>query len=194
MTADGFSGAARRGWLLAGRSDSPGTDAPAASPPSEPTSHLPPPRTPPGPSWVYFAGVAVVLVLLLGAFLFFFVLPAHHPAPAGSSGDVIVASGHDYDVFVDQSSIVSFSLNGTTTLSGAFTTTYGITAYILTNSEYASYSHYGNVSAYEWTSGQVTSGSISESLPAGSWNLAFIDVTNQATSVLITSPITLTPS
>ncbi|MCI4326698.1 MAG: hypothetical protein L3K16_03560 [Thermoplasmata archaeon] len=103
-------------------------------------------------------------------------------------------AGHSYDVFVGQSSIISFTLNGSTTLSGAFTTTYGITAYVLTNQEYASYAHYGNVSAYDWTSGQVTSGSISETLPTGSWNLAFIDVTSQATSVLLTSPVTLTPA
>jgi hypothetical protein len=179
----------------AGTDPSAGPDGGPARSAGEPTGHLPPRRSSGTPNWVYLVAVAIVLVVLLGGFLYVFVLPARHSdsTPSGS-GVVLVPSGHDYDVFVSQSSIISFTLNGTTTLSGAFTTTYGITAYVLTNQEYASYSHYGNVSAYEWSSGEVSSGTISESLPAGSWNLAFIDVTSQATSVLITSPIALTPT
>jgi len=165
---------------------------PAAAP--EPTSHLPPRRSEGTPSWLYFVAVAVVLVIVLAAFVFVFVLPARHHGAPTPDGTVLAPAGHSYDVFVGQSSIISFTLNGSTTLSGAFTTTYGITAYVLTNQEYASYAHYGNVSAYDWTSGQEMSGSISETLPIGSWNLAFIDVTSQATSVLITSPVTLTPA
>jgi hypothetical protein len=161
---------------------------------SESTQHLPPQKRPQTASWVFLALVAVVLVVLLGVFLFVFVLPAHHGGNPTPSGTVLAPAGQDYDVFVSQSSVISFTLNATTILSGSFTTTYGITAFVLTNQAYANYSHYGSVSSYEWSSGQVSSGTISESLPAGSWNLAFIDVTAQATSVLITSPITLTPA
>ena len=159
---------------------------------AEPTGHLPPRRSSSAPNWLYLVAVAVVLVVVLAGFVFFFVLPSRHHSANAPPGTVLAAAGQDYDVFVGQSSIISFTINGSTTLGGSFTTTYGITAYVLTNQEYASYSHYGNVSAYDWTSGQVPSDTISELLPAGSWNLAFIDSTSQATSVLITSPVTLT--
>jgi hypothetical protein len=51
--------------------------------------------------------------------------------------------------------------------------------------------HSGNVSASQWASGPVHTGTISDRLPAGTWNLAFVDSTSQATSVYISSPITL---
>ena len=115
---------------------------------SESTEHLPPQKRPQTASWVFLALVAVVLVVLLGVFLFVFVLPAHHGGNPTPSGTVLAPAGQDYDVFVSQSSVISFTLNATTILSGSFTTTYGITAFVLTNQAYANYSHYGSVSSY----------------------------------------------
>ena len=142
-------------------------------------------------STVYMVLVAVALLVVAGVFVAEFVLPGRaHPAPA-TSGTVLVPAGHSYDVFAAQSSNVAFDIASTQTLRGAFSTTFGITVYVMTNVQYQSYVHSGNVTGSQWASGEVHSGTIDDSLPAGSWNLAFIDLTPQATSVLITTPVTI---
>ncbi|MCI4325543.1 MAG: hypothetical protein L3K00_06660 [Thermoplasmata archaeon] len=158
----------------------------------EPVSHLPARATPARKSPMYLAVVVVVAVLVIAGVLVVFVAPhlEHHPS---SNGLILVAAGHSYDVFAAQDADVSFTLNATTTLSGAFTTTYGITVFVLDTVQYGAYVHTGHVNSSQWASGEVSSGTISDQLPAGSWNLAFIDTNVQATSVYISSPITLTP-
>jgi hypothetical protein len=135
--------------------------------------------------------VLVVLLVAAAVFVAVFVLPSRaHPPPA-STGTVLVAQGHSYDVFASQSSSVAFSIGSAQTLHGAFSTTFGITVYVMTNSELDSFVHSGNVTGSQWASGEVHSGTLDVSLPAGDWNLAFIDQTTQATSVLVTTPITI---
>ncbi len=168
------------------------SEVPRHSGKPEPVSHLPARPQSPRKSPMYLAVVVVVAVLVIAGIVVVFVATrlGHHPA---SNGLVLVAAGHSYDVFAEQDAVVSFTLNTTTTLNGGFTTTYGITAFVLDNAQYGAYVHAGEVNSSQWASGEVNSGTISDQLPAGSWNLAFIDTNGQATSVYISSPITLTP-
>jgi hypothetical protein len=174
----------------AGGSEGPTGSTDSAIPGS--VSHLPALAKPPRKGQMYLAVVVVVAVLVLAGVLVVFVAPrlAHHPP---TNGTTLVAAGQSYDVFSGQDAAISFTLNATTTLSGSFTTTYGITAYVLDIAQYDNYAHNGNVTSSQWASGEVNSGSISDQLTAGSWNLAFIDTNAQATSVYISAPITLTP-
>jgi hypothetical protein len=141
-------------------------------------------------SAVYMALVVVAMVVVVAVFVTIFVLPgrAHAPPP---SGTVLVSSGHSYDVFGGQWSSVSFSIATSQTLRGAFSTTFGITAYVMTNVQYQQFVHSVNVTGYQWASGEVHSGSVHDSLPPGSWVLAFIDLNTQSTSVLITADVTI---
>jgi hypothetical protein len=141
-------------------------------------------------SSVYMALVVVALVVVVAVFVSVFVLPgrAHAPAP---SGTVLVPSGHSYDVFGGQWSAVSFNIATTQTLRGEFSTSFGITAYVMSSVQYQEFVHSVNVTGYQWASGEVHSGTIDDSLPPGSWDLAFIDLNAQSTAVLITSPITI---
>jgi hypothetical protein len=141
---------------------------------------------------IYLAVVVVVAILVVAGIVVVFVAPrlAHH---ASTDGVTLAPVGQSYDVFAGQDAVISFTLNATTTLSGAYTTTYGITAYVLDTTQYEAFVHAGNVTSSQWASGEVNSGSISDQLTAGSWNLAFIDLNPQATSVYISGAITLTP-
>jgi hypothetical protein len=142
---------------------------------------------------VYLAVVVVALVLVVAGFLAVFVLP-HLGHSSTKPGVTLVDAGHSYDVFSGQDAVVSFTVNSTTTLSGAFTTTFGITAYVMDPSNYGAFVHSGNVTASQWSSGEVSSATISDQLPAGTWILAFIDSKTQATSVYVSSAITLAPA
>ena len=142
-------------------------------------------------SALYMALVVVALLVVAAVFVAVFVLPARSHPPSTPPGTLLVPEGHSYDVFAAQSSNVAFSIGSEQTLRGAFSTTFGITAYVMTNAQYQSYVHSGNVTGSQWASGEVHSGTLDVSLPAGSWNLAFIDLTPQATSVLVTTPITI---
>jgi hypothetical protein len=140
---------------------------------------------------VYMAVVVVVLIVVVAGFVAAFVLPRlHHPA-SSPPGTVLIPSGTSYGVFIGQSAGDSFDLNDTETVSGAFTTTYGVQAFVLTTVDYDHYARYGNVTSYDWTSGQVTSGSFNVQLGPGNWEVAFIDFKPQATDVLITSNVVL---
>jgi hypothetical protein len=167
-----------------GRDDPP--SAPGSYPSPEAASHLPPLAKPPRKGMIYLAVVVVVAILVVAGIVVVFVAPrlAHH---ASTDGVTLAPVGQSYDVFAGQDAVISFTLNATTTLSGAFT------AYVLDTTQYEAFVHTGNVTSSQWASGEGNSGSISDQLTAGSWNLAFIDLNPQATSVYISGAITLTP-
>jgi hypothetical protein len=53
----------------------------------------------------------------------------------------------------------------------------------------------GSVAGYEWTSGQVWRGTISYTLPAGDWDLVFLDTKRYgSTGVAVTTAVVLTPT
>jgi hypothetical protein len=142
---------------------------------------------------LYLGLVAVALVVVVVLFVTLFVLPHRNAGtPPPPAGTVLVPAGHSYDVFGGQSASDSFTLATGGTLHGAFESSYPITAFVLTDEQYHVYAHSGNVTSYQWASGSVTSYTIDASLPAGSWNLAFIDLNVQSTSVLVTTDIVVT--
>lgn len=158
-----------------------------------PASGAPSPRRSSSRQTLGLVAIVVVVLVVLAVFVWAFVLPrTHHPSSNGSTGTVLMPSGTSYAVFADQSSAVAFQLSGGGTISGAFTTTYGVSAFVMTPTEYFDYLHNASIGGYDWTSGQVaqeTTTTFSVSLPAGGWEFAFIDVKSQATDVLITSNV-----
>lgn len=86
--------------------------------------------------------------------------------------------------------------NSTWTISGTFTASNGIDAYIMTSAEYSTWGGSGEPSAYEWTSGSgVTSGTINTYLSQGTYYFVW-ENTNiiTPTSVDVTSNVVATPS
>ena len=78
-------------------------------------------------------------------------------------------------------------------LSGGFTASNGISAYVMTSAEYAAWGGSGQPSSYFWTSGSVSSGSINTNVPDGTYYFVW-DNTNFLTSssVSITSNVVAT--
>ena len=91
---------------------------------------------------------------------------------------------------------VALTSNSSWTISGTFTATNGITAYVMTSSEYSAWGGSGSPSSYYWTSGtNIASGSISTVLPAGTYYFVFDNTHSySSTSVQITSNIVATAS
>jgi hypothetical protein len=143
-------------------------------------------------STIYMAAVAIALIVVVGVFVTMFVIPRAHPHATGSNGTLLVAQGHAYDVYGGQASSVSFTATAPSTVHGSFQTTFGITIFLLTGSQYHTWIRTGNVSESQWASGDLSSGSLSIPVPSGLWNLAFIDLKTQSTSVYVTSDIVLT--
>lgn len=143
--------------------------------------------------WISVAIVAILAIMLLSAYLF--TSGFHHPGHGTTTGKTLVPSGYSYEAIVGQFESVGFTLNATERMTGAFSTTYGAAVYVMTSAEYEQAVRSGNITTYQWGSGDVHSGSIVDTISAGVWSLVFTDPNEaQSSSVLITTAITLTPS
>jgi hypothetical protein len=133
------------------------------------------------------AGVAIVIVgvVVLGG--------TYHPV-AGSSTETIAPVGWSatslpYGQFGD----VPFITDSTENITGAFETANTISVYLMTAAQFASLVKDAILSGYEWTSGQVWNGTISYTLPAGEWDLVFLNTNPYGSSgVAITTAVVLT--
>ncbi len=105
---------------------------------------------------------------------------AHRGSPVSASKVLIPADSY-YKLPADQFSAVAFIATEQSTLSGTFTSTAGINVYTMTPAEVVSLARTGLVSDYSWTSGHLanlTVTNLSVSVPAGSWNLVFLNTDN----------------
>jgi hypothetical protein len=143
--------------------------------------------------------VAVVLVVLVlaasGAF--------SPKAPSSNNGPpppaivTVVTSGTVWNLngnYYEAVGPIDLTSNSSWIISGSFTASNGITAYVMTSSEYSAWGGSGSPSAYYWTSGpSVTSGSVNTILPSGTYYFVW-DNTNifTSTSVQITSNVIAT--
>lgn len=132
--------------------------------------------------------VALVIVIVLVGF--------YHPGAGGTgTGTVLAASGTSWGIQGNQYQAVDFSVSSPVHLSGAFTTTYNVTAYLFTAANYLNFTKTGVVPGYQWTSGVESGGTLSVEVPSGAWALVFVDPNPaQATNVLITSTIEISAS
>jgi hypothetical protein len=171
----------------------PGSSNEVPAPVSTATS--PAQRTRRRPQWIYLVVVVVVvviailLVLMPGGLL--------RPASTGSSTDTttLAQSGWNsnslpYGQFAD----ISFVAKSTSAINGSFLTVNTIQAYVMNDSDFRTLAIKDVVAGYQWTSGDVWSGWINDTVSAGSWNLVFVNQDYYTSSgVAASSPITLTP-
>ena len=150
--------------------------------------------------------VVVVVVLVAALIVGLWVLSASSSAPSSGGGGnnlpppvTVATSGTVWPLSAGQYEYlgpVSLSTGASSwSTSGSFTASNGITAYILTSSQFQSYSG-GTPSSYYWTSGQASSGSVNANgLPPGTYYFVW-DNTNliYSSSVQITANIVCSPS
>jgi hypothetical protein len=182
--------------------------AQSAPPPQGWAPAPPPPITPPPKSRtaLYVAGAVVVSVVLVALVLA--ASGAFSPkAPSSNNGPpppppaivTVVTSGTVWNLnagYYEDVGPIDLTSNSSWTISGSFTASNGITAYVMTSSEYSAWGGSGSPSAYYWTSGSsVTSGSVNTNLPSGTYYFVW-DNTNSftSTSVQITSDVIATAS
>ena len=93
-----------------------------------------------------------------------------------------------------QFAAVLFTTTVTDNISGAFISTDTITAFIMNDTDFHHLAVWDVVIGYQWTSGQVWSGTVNDTIPAGGWNLVFQDTLRGGTSgVAVTTAVVLTP-
>ncbi len=146
-----------------------------------------------GRSWHYAViAVAIVVTLIVAAF----VLTGgfHHSSPSTAPGLTLAPDGDQIAIAPAQLVGLTFSANSTVTLTGSYWTTYNVSAYIMTSADFSHYLRTLKATSYEWTSGYVKFGAISQVLDAGSWVLVFIAPTYHATQVGVTSTISVNPA
>lgn len=160
-------------------------------------------------------GIIVVVVLVLGGMIIGLGLlnnsgsnnsspttppPTNNPTPPPPPATVAIASqGTVWNLnagYYESIGPVDLTSNSTWTISGTFTASNGIDAYVMTSSEYSSWGGSGSPTGYYWTSGSgVTSGSVNTNLPNGIYYFVF-ENTNliTSTSVDVTTTIIATAS
>jgi hypothetical protein len=146
--------------------------------------------------WLY-AIVAGLVVISAAAGAYLLTGGFHRSDAPAPSNEILGEVGIQTTIDAGQYLGITFSADSNATVSGTFWTTYNISAYLMTSGEYAGLVKSGNgtIPGYVWTSGHVTSGAIDQSLPPGSWVLAFLNSNPaQATELLFTSNIVLAPS
>ena len=120
-------------------------------------------------------GALVVVLIIVAA-----VLSAPTSSTLISSGTVdTIYAGHAYSYKI--------SLSNQATVSGTISATNGITIYIMNPTSYAQFNSSGSVSSYVFTTGHVSSGTISTVLPAGTYYLVL-----ENTNLITTSSVTFT--
>jgi len=168
-----------------------------------------PPPVPPKSRAVLYAVIAVIVVALVavGALTAFGVFtpkspgnstgPPYTPPPPATV--TVVTSGTVWNLNAgsyEPVGPIDLTSNSSWTMSGTFSATYGITAYVMTSGEYSAWGGFGTPSAYYWTSGpSVTSGSVNTNLPSNTYYFVW-DNTNIfiSTSVQITGNVVATAS
>jgi len=186
--------------------------APQAPPPYLPVPPYAAPPPPPKKSRTALYAVVAVVVVIVVVLITLAASGVFSPkAPASNSSPpppppppvivTVVTSGTVWNLNAGNYEYVGpidLTSNSSWTISGSFTATNnGITAYIMTSSQYSAWG--GSLSppsAYYWTSGpSVTSGSFNTILPSGTYYFVWVN-TNiiTSTSVQITSNVIATSS
>ncbi len=143
-----------------------------------------------------YVGVAVAIAVV--AIVLAYALTAGFQHTSGPAAQVILPHGTTYALGGGQSTGITMTVSTTSVLRGTFQTGAWVTLYRMTLTEYASLVKSGNVSGYEWTSGQISSQSyynLSVSIPVGSWVVVFANPSpTLPIAVTFLTDVTLTPT
>lgn len=124
-----------------------------------------------------FVGIGALVIVLI-------IVAAALSAPTSST---IVSSGTVDTIYAGHIEVYKFSLSNQATVSGTVSATNGITIYIMNPTSYAQFNSSGSASSYAYTTGHVSSGTISTVLPAGTYYLVL-----ENTNLVTTSSVTFT--
>jgi hypothetical protein len=141
--------------------------------------------------------VVVVVVILLVAIIALGLFAAHVASTLQPNNVTVVSAGTVWNLpagYYEDVGPIDLTSSSSWVISGTFTASAGIDAYIMTSAEYSAWGGSGNPSSYEWTSGAgVTSGGFDSILDNGVYYFVW-DNTNLVTtsSVDITSNVLAT--
>jgi len=110
---------------------------------------------------------------------------------------VLEPQGGLYSLPAGQLNGIAFEISSTSVVNGTFYTSYGITLYTMTPTQFESLTKTGVVGGYNWTSGRIANNTITQLnvvVPPGSWDLAFVNGNPLVgTLVAFYSDLTLAP-
>jgi len=92
-----------------------------------------------------------------------------------------------YSITGGQFNDVAFSVQSTSVVNGTFTNTLGIIVYLLTPAQLNYLATKGNVSSYDWSSGQIPNLEVYDlnvEVESGQWDLAFVNPSLVNTTVV----------
>jgi hypothetical protein len=144
--------------------------------------------------WILIAGTGLAV---LGVIAFAALHGVAFASPSASPSTVTIATaGQSWQLAKHGGlELGPDQLMAESVISGTFSTTTGVIAYLVPQSAIGAFVHSGPPSSYAWTSGTVQSGSVSVDVAAGSYYLLFQNPSPTApTSVYVTQTITATYS
>lgn len=106
----------------------------------------------------------------------------------------LISTGTEYQVNDGAFLYIEFSLNSTSAISGSFSSTAGITIYVIYSVDNSSFGSHGVPTYYLYTTGHVENGAINARLNAGSYDLMMANDNglNAASIVTFTTNLTCT--
>jgi hypothetical protein len=134
----------------------------------------------------------VILAVVLAAAL---VLPGLRPSPGSKSAyETLAPVGWvAASLPFGQYAAITFITGSNENLTGSFLSSNTISVYVMTSAQFDSLVKHSALDGYEWTTGQVWTGNISTTVPAGDWVLVFLNTNKYGTSgVVITAAVVLT--
>lgn len=173
----------------------PGYGPPPGQPPyPQQQAYYPPPPPSPRPESriLLYVLIVIVVVVVVGATvalaalgLFF----ATAPQASQSTTVTVTPSGTVWNINAGYYKVVGpidLASQSSWLITGAFTATNGVAAYVMDSSQYSAWGGSGAPSSYSWTSGTgVTTGSISTILPADTYYFVWVN-SNSVTSTAVT--------
>jgi len=141
--------------------------------------------------------VVVVVALILVAVVALGLFAAHVVQSSLPETVTVVSAGTVWNLsagYYEYEGPVDLTARSSWTVSGTFTASAGIAAYVMTSSEYSAWGGSGEPSTYQWTSGTgVTAGSVSTVIPQGTYYFVWLNTNPTASSsVDITSSVLAT--
>ena len=140
-------------------------------------------------------GIAIIVVVAIIVFVSLSrISPPPNNIPPPTQPTILISAGTVYPISAGSYEYVQFSATQSATLTGTFNDTSSITMYLMTPSEFSSFSSTGTASSYQFTTGSVSQGTVNTNIASGTYYIVFVN-TNSFTesSVTIISNYQITP-
>ncbi len=126
-----------------------------------------------------YLGASVAVLAALVAVAIVLASPPRATGPTPSEGKVLVPRGTIDNIPGGQFNAITLIANGTSVVSGSFTTTAGIIIYVMDPSQFESFVHSSTLAGgYNWTSGPYYNQTIDTFrivVTSGPWDIVFVN-------------------